>query len=95
METLMTVTDIEAIDLSDVKWRDDPALLQNALLSLLPTAVVINANVSRPVDTLIVQLVLSARRSADAAGVPFSVQEASDPFRSGLKLLGLHNDILG
>ena len=83
------------LDLSLPQWRDDPGLLKDELLARLQAGIVINADLTRPADTLTVQLLLAARQAADGAGVGFKVRNASDPFCDGLRMLGLHHDILG
>ena len=91
----MTPPEPTPLDLSLPQWRDDPGLLKNELLTRLKTGVVIDADLTRPADTLTVQLLLAARQAADSTGVEFKVRNASDPFCDGLRTLGLHQDILG
>lgn len=83
------------LDLSLPQWRDDPGLLKDELLARLPVGIVVEADLDRPTDTLTVQLLLAAKRAADGAGTEFKICNASDPFRDGLRILGLHQDILG
>ncbi|MCE8000895.1 MAG: STAS domain-containing protein [Rhodobiaceae bacterium] len=83
------------IDLSLPQWRDDPQLLKSELQARLGEAVVIDASVSRPVETLTAQLLLAARRAAEGANKPFEIQNPSEPFRDGLRVLGLIDELLG
>lgn len=90
----MTTADTAPLDLSRPEWRDHPHHLKDELLARLEGGIAIDANLPRPADTLTVQLLIAARRSAEQAGVAFTVQNVSDPFRDGLRILGLHNEIL-
>lgn len=90
----MTTADTDPLDLSLPEWRDDPHRLKDELLARLEGGIVMDANLQRPADTLTLQLLIAARRSAEQAGVAFTLQNVSDPFREGLRILGLHNEIL-
>ncbi len=91
----MTDTTADPIDLSLLKWRDDPGALQATLLDRLPGGIRITADLSRPADTLTVQLLIAAREAAQARGSHFVVDCPSQAFRDGLQTLGLHDDVLG
>lgn len=90
----MTSATLDPIDLSLPVWRDDPKQLQSALLAQVPTGVVLKADLARPADTLTVQLLLAARTAAKAKSTSFDVHDPSDAFRDGLRMLGLHDQIL-
>lgn len=91
----MTKPVSDPIDLTDARWRDDPNLLRLELAGLVKTGIAIDAGIVRPIDTLTVQVLLSAKRATNKIGSAFEVRNASDTFRSGLHVLGLHNEILG
>ncbi len=82
------------IDLSEPKWRDKPQLLRDELAARLAAGIVVDGDVARPLDTLLVQLLVAARRASDGAGGRFELRNPSDRLREGLSILGLHDELL-
>lgn len=72
-------------------WNDAPQGIIDLIRTRLaaPDGLVIDASVEATIPAQVAQLLVSARASAAAAGVPFRLARPSDAARESLQMLGL------
>jgi anti-anti-sigma regulatory factor len=91
----MKDANLEPIDLASPVWRDDPHMLKAELEARLEVGIVVDASVSRPIDTLSLQLLLAAKNTALTIGREFLIKNMSPEFEQGLHQVGLFEELMG
>ena len=91
----MATNDELRLALGDPDWRDDLKKVESAMLAEPARPLVLDATGCRGVGTLAMQLIIAARRHAEAERRPFRIENATEGLRAEAALTGLSDALFG